>query len=235
MNPHTVELGAGGFYFSVMETTTYTASIKRVGGGYKRVLRHRGGASVPAGQMDFVWWLARPGTKTENLKVFAFTTSAGLRRSYPRQPKTGYVVATNEGAVRSALIKKYERLVKQYVGMAKDSLTTAMKEVSSATRSNASAGSLVSRTAKAARKVRDLTKVRVSIGGRTAGVRVADDLRYATEALKNGVTVDFALRKAANGVNGMINSYIKTHGRSFFDRGEDFDIQHAPFPEVVGV
>lgn len=167
--------------------------------------------SVMLGTWKRVKWLCGPKVKAENRRVFEV---------YPEHESVSpyYVVAENAAAAKQFEAAAAARRIDTHGALARSALGVAMAKLS--TRNVAADGSSTCRAAAS----RLATVQEFLYGEDSFGVRVRDELAYATEALRGGESaLEAALMAAANKIAGRLQRVAKS----------DLDGMIAtPFPEV---
>lgn len=207
--------------FSVVLMDQYVPSMTSQSGGRQLCVR-AGSAKGARIQLDYPIRLAWPGIDIRKCKTFFIRPS--YAKDVERSPdRPFYVFAYSEAEAAKVQLAREERRFIAHAGLARFAEGIAMSALSTRETNNERVNS------SAARALADrLVRVMVEKSGEEMCLTVRDSLNYATLAVKGGSSgVEFALKKAANSVVGMIKNRLVQSGR--FDSA-----WQTPFPEVKG-
>ena len=151
--------------------------------------------------------------------VYKVQLSSDLLKRWTKQPESYLLVASDEGAAKSYLQKRYAAIAVRQMGLA----ITACDNVLAKTSTRPPKAPKIGRRAR--KTAERETFVIENIHGNVYTLDIRDNISYAQLAIRGGkASVDLALKKAANKIAGLIQHKCK----NLLFEGE----VETPFPEV---
>lgn len=167
-------------------------------------------------------WLVGPGAFEKGKTVHVYRVRPAHRdvMKWAKNKHHGcwFIAAYTQAVAEKAAKRLMDKYLKKYSGLARFTLTQAMRGLSTKGVPN-------DRVSANARKI-GLANIRVkSFGGDSAWtVDVADSLAYAAKAFKRADAVEYAMAKAANSIAGM----LRKRAKDLLDPS-----LATPFPEIA--
>lgn len=149
----------------------------------------------------------------KNQRIFAINLTSFRAKTW-KTLKTRYIVADTMKDAMAKTEKRFSRIVKRFSGLGRDAFTRAMGMVGDKFQS---IGGTHSNTLMRNVEVeKDLNGNFTGDSG-TFHITVFDNLNFATLGQKSGEqSLNMAIMKATNSINGMLNNYIKKTSQGDF-------------------
>ena len=164
---------------------------------------------------DGSFFFAEKGMDLENCGVYRVVSRHERIRPY-------YVVAPSIDSVRKFAAERDMRSIRTKGGLAKTALGIAMAKIS--TRNSADDSPKAAKILGS--KLSHIEVIGGGFGSSSFALKYRDELNYAELALKQGMSLDIAMKKAANKTAGIVS---KAMAKVLGDENAKYP---APFPEV---
>ena len=167
-------------------------------------------------------WLVGPGAFEKGRVVHIYRVEPRhrdlMKWEKNRHHGCWFIAAYTQGVAEKAAKRMMAKYLKKYSGLARFTLTQAMRHISTKGVPN-------DRVSADARKIAEGNLRVRSFGGASEWtVLIEDDLAYAAQAFKRPDAVDYAMAKAANSMAGM----LRRRSRGLLDPSIE-----TPFPEIA--